>query len=148
MPFCIQKLSSPYLIHVGPSIWIIFVTLAIFVKRLAKFRFSRPGTNVFRGIFVFLHQNSKSKEIMPEICHFYGIVITMYLPDHNPPHFHVRYNEFRATIDIKTGNVTGQMPRRALNLVFEWLDQHKDELMANWERMENGEPLVKINPLD
>lgn len=30
---------------------------------------------------------------MPEICHFYGIVITMYLPDHNPPHFHVRYNE-------------------------------------------------------
>ena len=34
---------------------------------------------------------------MPEICHFYGIVITMYLPDHNPPHFHVHYNEFRAT---------------------------------------------------
>ncbi len=24
---------------------------------------------------------------MPEICHFYGIIITMYLPDHNPPHF-------------------------------------------------------------
>ena len=51
---------------------------------------------------------------MPEICHFYGIVITMYLPDHNPPHFHVRYNEYRATIDIQTGRVTGQMPRRAL----------------------------------
>ena len=66
----------------------------------------------------------------------------------NPPHFHVRYNEFRATIDIQTGQVTGQMPRRALHLVFEWLDQHKDELMANWERMENGETLVKINPLD
>ena len=45
---------------------------------------------------------------MPEICHFYGIVITMYLPDHNPPHFHVRYNEYRATIDIQTGKVTGQ----------------------------------------
>lgn len=29
-----------------------------------------------------------------------------------------------------------------------WLDQHKDELMMNWERMENGETLVKINPLD
>ena len=37
---------------------------------------------------------------MPEICHFYGIVITTYLPDLNPPHFHVRYNEYRATIDI------------------------------------------------
>ena len=81
---------------------------------------------------------------MPEICHFYGIVITMYLPDHNPPHFHVRYNEYRATIDIQTGEVTGQMPRRALNLVFDWLDQHKDELMQNWKRMENGETLAKI----
>ena len=85
---------------------------------------------------------------MPEICHFYGIVITMYLPDHNPPHFHVRYNEYRAIIDIQTGKVTGQMPRRALHLVFEWLDLHKDELMENWERMENGETLAKINPLD
>lgn len=72
----------------------------------------------------------------------------LYLPDHNPPHFHVRYNEYRATIDIQTGKVTGQMPRRALHLVFEWLDLHKDELMENWERMENGETLVKINPLD
>ena len=104
------------------------------------------------SIALCLHEpcggNYQKKSIMPEICHFYGIVITMYLPDHNPPHFHVRYNEYRATIDIQTGRVTGQMPRRALHLVFEWLDQHKDELMLNWERMENGETLVKINPLD
>lgn len=85
---------------------------------------------------------------MSEICRFYGIIITMYLPDPNPPHFHVRYNEYRATIDIQTGEVTGQMPRRALLLVFEWLDQHKDELMANWQRMENGETLATITPLD
>ena len=49
---------------------------------------------------------------------------------------------------FQTGRVTGEMPRRALHLVFEWLDQHKDELMLNWKRMENGETLVKINPLD
>ena len=36
--------------------------------------------NKFLGKFVYLHQNSKSKEIMPEICHFYGIVMTIYLP--------------------------------------------------------------------
>ena len=28
---------------------------------------------------------------MPEISRFLGIVITMYFNDHNPPHFHVRY---------------------------------------------------------
>ena len=72
----------------------------------------------------------------------------MYLPDHNPSHFHVRYNEYRATIDIKTGEVTGNMPRRALSLVYEWLDLHREELMKNWDRMVNGETLVTINPLD
>ena len=35
-----------------------------------------------------------------------------------------------------------------INLVFDWLDLHKDELMANWQRMENGETLATINPLD
>ena len=29
---------------------------------------------------------------MPEISLFYGIRITMYYDDHNPPHFHVEYN--------------------------------------------------------
>lgn len=44
--------------------------------------------------------------------------------------------------------VKGEMPRRALHLVFEWLDKHKDELMNNWERMENDETLLKISQLD
>lgn len=29
---------------------------------------------------------------MPEIALFYGIRITMYYDDHNPPRFHVEYN--------------------------------------------------------
>ena len=29
---------------------------------------------------------------MPEISLFYGIRITMYYDDHNPPHFHAEYN--------------------------------------------------------
>ena len=33
---------------------------------------------------------------MPEISRFYGIVITMYNSEHNPPHFHIRYNDYRA----------------------------------------------------
>ncbi len=30
---------------------------------------------------------------MPEISRFLGIVICMYFNDHNPPHFHVEYND-------------------------------------------------------
>jgi hypothetical protein len=37
---------------------------------------------------------------MPTICSFYGILIRMFFNDHAPPHFHARYGEFEATIDI------------------------------------------------
>ena len=39
---------------------------------------------------------------MPIISQFYGIKIIMLYDDHNPPHFHVFYNEYRATVDINT----------------------------------------------
>jgi len=122
--------------------------MQVIMQGLKKVEILGQSVIFIKKILYLCGRNYQKKSIMPEICHFYGIVITMYLPDHNPPHFHVRYNEYRATIDIQTGRVTGQMPRRALHLVFEWLDQHKDELMLNWERMVNGETLVKINPLD
>ena len=85
---------------------------------------------------------------MPEICHFYGIVIYMYIDDHNPPHFHVCYDDYQAEITIKEGIVRGEMPLRALRLVFEWLDLHRDELLENWERLSNSEAAKKIAPLE
>ena len=33
---------------------------------------------------------------MPEISLFYGIRVTMYYEDHNPPHFHAEYNGLRS----------------------------------------------------
>jgi len=33
---------------------------------------------------------------MPVLSSFLGIVIMMYFNDHNPPHFHAKYNEYRA----------------------------------------------------
>ena len=50
---------------------------------------------------------------MPEISKFYGIVIYMYIDGHNPPHFHVWYDDYQAEITIKEGIVRGEMPRRA-----------------------------------
>ncbi|MCD7721930.1 MAG: DUF4160 domain-containing protein [Prevotellaceae bacterium] len=85
---------------------------------------------------------------MPEISTFYGIAIYMYMSEHNPPHFHVTYQGYKAIITIKDGIVTGSMPRRALNLVFEWLDQHKDELLENWERLSQAEAPLRIQPLN
>jgi hypothetical protein len=72
----------------------------------------------------------------------------MLFDEHNPPHFHVKYGEYRATITIADGIVKGSFPRRALNLVFEWLDLHRAELMENWARMESRQTLNSIEPLD
>jgi len=55
---------------------------------------------------------------MPEICRFLGIIITMYFDEHNPPHFHVKYNDYRASMEIKTFNIiTGQLPAKVRGLV-------------------------------
>ena len=84
---------------------------------------------------------------MPEISRFYGIVIYMFYREHNPPHFHVKYQEYNAIIDINDEIIYGTLPRRALRLVLEWMDLHKQELLMNWKLMEESKPLNKIEPL-
>jgi hypothetical protein len=81
---------------------------------------------------------------MPEICRFLGIVITMYFDEHNPPHFHVRYNEHRAVMSILELNVlAGRLPGRVRSLVQEWAEQHQDELMRMW----NTKDFRTLDPL-
>lgn len=81
---------------------------------------------------------------MPEITRFLGIVITMYFDEHDPPHFHVRYNEYRASVDIQTLNIiVGALPAKVRGLVLEWAELHKDELLEMW----NSKDFHKIEPL-
>jgi len=35
---------------------------------------------------------------MPRICEFFGIVVSMFYGDHNPPHFHAVYGEHEAMV--------------------------------------------------
>ena len=43
---------------------------------------------------------------MPEISRFFGIRITMYYADHQPPHFHAQYGDDKALVDIENGVIT------------------------------------------
>lgn len=72
----------------------------------------------------------------------------MYINDHVPPHFHVKYNEFRASIDISTLSILeGQMPPRVHGLVIEWAELHRDELLTNWNTLRESGVFRKIEPL-
>jgi len=84
---------------------------------------------------------------MPEISRFYGLIILMNFKDHNPPHFHVWYGDFKAIITIEDGTVKGEMPQRALKMIFEWSEIHRDELIADWNLAQKGDELFKIEPL-
>ena len=85
---------------------------------------------------------------MPEISRFYGIVITMYYDDHNPPHFHARYGEDKAVIAISSLRILeGRLPARVLGLIVRWASQHQIELMDNWNAALNDTPPMKIPPL-
>lgn len=84
---------------------------------------------------------------MPTICEFFGIRIEIRFLDHNPPHFHAKYQKDKISVDIKDGKVKGEMSERALRLVLEWLDQHRDELLVAWQQASTGIDPDPIEPL-
>ncbi len=87
---------------------------------------------------------------MPTISMFYGIIIRMYCApsEHNPPHIHAYYQQYKATVDIRKREVMeGNLPKRAERLVLAWMEIHQEELLANWDLASSGELPFKIDPL-
>ena len=81
---------------------------------------------------------------------FFGIVIRMYFgkSEHNPPHFHAYYNEYKATVDLNTCEfIVNNLPKKQAKFVLAWAEIHKEELKANWQLASQGESPFKIEPL-
>jgi Domain of unknown function (DUF4160) len=86
---------------------------------------------------------------MPEISRFFGIIIAIFYNDHNPPHFHAKYGEHKALINIEDGSVlAGGLPRRAQDLVEEWRLLHISDLQDDWNLAAEHKPLRTIEPLE
>lgn len=81
---------------------------------------------------------------------FYGIIIRMYCgrTEHNPPHFHAYYQEFKALVNISTCEIMqGNIPSKQSKLIVAWAELHKEELLADWNLAINGENPFNIEPL-
>lgn len=86
---------------------------------------------------------------MPTLSVFFGIFIRMYFNDHAPPHFHALYGDHEAVIVIESVEILeGSLPRRALGLVREWAELHREELRADWELCRAKQQPLKIAPLE
>jgi hypothetical protein len=87
---------------------------------------------------------------MPTLSMFFGIIIWMYYSpqEHNPPHIHAYYQNFKAIIKISDCElINGELPSKQKRIVIAWIEIHKDELLANWILCQNGEKPFSIEPL-
>ena len=85
---------------------------------------------------------------MPTVAIIDGVKIQFFAREHPPAHFHVYYNQYKATVDIRTCEIIeGDLPTRQTRLVLAWAELHQDELMADWRLVTNGEEPFKIAPL-
>jgi hypothetical protein len=114
-------------------------------------KFFIGGFLVISEKVVNLQTEIKKEFIMPTISMFYGLIVRMfYAPEeHNPPHIHAIYQSQEALVAIKDGQVLkGTLSNRHLKFIQAWIEIHKEELLANWDLCQHGEPPFKINPLN
>jgi hypothetical protein len=73
----------------------------------------------------------------------------MFFNDHDPPHFHVRYQQFRARVRIEDGQIIdGRLPPTVTRLVKEWTILRRDALMKNWVAARTDRQLERIEGLE
>jgi Domain of unknown function (DUF4160) len=88
---------------------------------------------------------------MPELSRFFGIIIRMFSEPserHHVPHFHAYYQENIAVFSVSPVEiVTGSMPQRQQRFIEAWAELHQEELLADWNLLQEGKPPAPIDPL-
>ena len=88
---------------------------------------------------------------MPELSRFFGVIIRMYAElggQHHRPHFHAYYQDQVAVFSIDPVElIVGELPKRQQRLVEAWAELHQRELLADWDRLQEGAQPWPIEPL-
>jgi hypothetical protein len=76
---------------------------------------------------------------MPTVAIVNGVRIEFYFDEHPPPHFHARYAEFIAQIDLATFEIIkGSLPNAQMRVVRDWASTRRDALRAAWDACATG----------
>jgi hypothetical protein len=78
-----------------------------------------------------------------------ALVILMNYNDHDPPHVHVKYQtdmrSYRIEITTRKWMRSKQsLPSTLRKLVEIWVEAHEEELLEQWERAMNNQPVVIV----
>jgi len=88
--------------------------------------------------------------VMPVIYRSGSLVLIIYYQDHNPPHFHAKYQGSKAVFLISTGACTdGGLPGPQLREVERLAAARRQELLDAWDRAQGDppQPPGQITPL-
>lgn len=95
---------------------------------------------------MLISSKAESIDKMPEISRFYGIIIKMFFKpkEHEPSHLHALYGEYVGIFNLQNMEmIEGDLPKRAQDLVREWMEQNQQELLEMWDTQN----LRKLPPL-
>ena len=82
----------------------------------------------------------------PTVSIFYGTTVSINYRDHNPPHCHAKYGEFKAIYNLETGDmIKGNFPKGQKKMLEKWIKRYKKELLKNWELASKGKQTFKIS---
>ena len=84
---------------------------------------------------------------MPEVSEFYGISIEIRHKEHNPPHFHATYGDYRAVFDFDGNIIKGEFPPKKARMLAVWAEMRREDLEIDWELAKNNQIPKKIEPL-
>jgi len=88
---------------------------------------------------------------VPELSRFFGIIIRMFAEvgaPHHHPHFHAYYQDEVGIFSVDPVEIiAGSLPRRQQRLVEAWAELHQNELLADWETLQQGRIPRPIEPL-
>jgi hypothetical protein len=88
---------------------------------------------------------------MPELSRFFGIIIRMYMEvgDRITCLIFMHITKKMSQYSVWSRSIiAGSLPRRQRRLVEAWAELHQDELLADWQRLQDGETPLPIDPLD
>jgi hypothetical protein len=70
----------------------------------------------------------------------------MYIRDLGVAHIDALYGDDRAVVEVATGALLAETlkPRQA-DLVREWVELHRSELVETWQRASAGEPPIRLS---
>jgi hypothetical protein len=86
---------------------------------------------------------------VPVISIFFGIVIRMYYKEHEPRYLHAEHQAHDGKFDFDGNQIVGNITSaNALALIRQWAQLNRGALDANWSKIQAGQALDRIPPLE